>query len=217
MKQLIFLLLFIPIILKAQEPKIGNLSATLARGGVITLANDWKYNVGDNPEWANPDFDDSSWQMFSNANLYNQEIQKAVKKINIIWYRKRINIDSTLTQRIVAYISQSGASEIYLDGELIHSLGKASSHSDSIVRYNPANVPLSLPLKINKEQVLAVRFSDTKKNFSLFQDNTGLLTIRVQKEHSANDPLFVASDSLFNENGIINLGTSGRLAVSSGR
>jgi two-component system, NtrC family, sensor kinase len=181
MKHLIFTLLFIPIILVAQEPKPGNLSAMLGKGPT-NLAKEWKYKVGDNPEWANPDFDDSSWQMFTDVNLYNKEIQKKVKKTNIIWFRKRVFIDSITTQKLVANIFQSGASEIYLDGELIHSLGKVSSHPDSIVRFNPAYIPLSFPIKINKEQVLAVRFADAKKKFPLFQENTGFLRIRVQKE-----------------------------------
>jgi nitrogen-specific signal transduction histidine kinase len=61
-------------------------------------------------------FDDSSWQSFSDPNLYNKAIQKKVKKTNIIWYRKRISIDSTITQNLVAYVSQSGASEIISTG-----------------------------------------------------------------------------------------------------
>ncbi len=207
MKHLIFILLFIPIILMAQGPKPGNLSSSLEKSGVTPLGKDWKYKVGDNPEWAKPDFDDSSWKTFSNANLFNKEVQKKVKNTNVIWYRKRISIDSTTTQKLVANIVQSGASEIYLDGQLIHSLGKVSNNPDSIVRYNPASIPLAFPMKINKEQVLAIRFSDTKKKFSLFQENTGILTIRIQKEYSPNDPLFVASDSLFDKYGIIDLGS----------
>ena len=205
MKHLIFILLFIPVILKAQEQRSVNLSAMLERGPTI-LANDWKYQFGDHPEWANQNLDDSSWPTSSDANLYNKEIQKRVIQATIIWFRKRIRIDSTITQKLVAYISQSGASEIYLDGELIHSLGKVSSNPDSLVRYNPATVPLSFPMKIGKEQVLAVRFADTKKKYSLFQENTGLLTVRIQKESSANDPLFVARDSLYDSNGILDLG-----------
>jgi two-component system, NtrC family, sensor kinase len=198
MKHWIFILLFIPIILKAQEPGLENLSPSLKRGP-ITLAKDWKYNVGDNPEWADPNFDDSRWRMFSDFNLYNKKIQRKLKKTNVIWYRKKILIDSTTTRNLVAYISQSGASEIYLDGELIHSLGKVNSNPDSIVHHNPATVPLSFPMKINKEQVLAVRFSDTKNKLSLFQENTRRLRIRVQKEEFGKEFLLVASDSLFDE------------------
>jgi hypothetical protein len=141
MKQLIFILLLIPTILKAQETKPENLSKALERSGFATLATDWKYKAGDNPEWANPNFDDSSWEMFNNNNLYNQDIQKKTKKTNIVWYRKRIIRNSTTTQKLVLNVFQSGASEIYLDGELIHSLGKVSTNPDSVVRYNPVNCP----------------------------------------------------------------------------
>ena len=205
MKYLIFVLLFIPIILKAQETKPVNLSPSLEKYGGNTLANDWKYKAGDNPEWAKPDFDDSSWQTFTDVNLYNKKIQKKVKKTTIIWYRKRVSIDSTTTQKLVTYISQSGASEIYLDGELIHSLGKVSNNPDSIVRYNPASKPLSFPMKINKEQVLAVRFADTNKKISFLKENNGLLKIEIQKEESSNEKIFVASDLLFDEYGIVRL------------
>jgi two-component system, NtrC family, sensor kinase len=201
MKQLFFLLIFIPIILKAQEPKIANLSATLAKGGVTSLAKDWKYKVGDNPEWANPDFDDSSWQSFSDPNLYNKAIQKKTKNTNIIWYRKRISIDSTITQKLIAYVSQSGASEIYLDGELLHSLGKVSINRDSIIPKKLVDVPLAFPMEKDKDLVLAVRFADIKKKNLFFQENTGNLTIRLQKEDFAdlahqNSWRFHAGDNL---------------------
>jgi signal transduction histidine kinase len=204
MKQLIFLLFLIPVLLTAQEPVPSNLSKWLKKG-VFNLSDDWKYKAGDNPEWANPDFDDSSWETFTDANLYNKKIRKKAKQTNIIWFRKRIIIDSTTTQKLVLNVFQSGASEIYLDGELIHSLGKVSSNPDSVVRYNPVNVPLAFPMEINKEQVLAVRFSDSKKKFSLFPEVSGL-NILVQEDISAKDYLFVANDSLFSDYGIIDLG-----------
>jgi hypothetical protein len=28
----------------------------------VELAGPWKFHVGDNPEWAQPDFDDSGWE-----------------------------------------------------------------------------------------------------------------------------------------------------------
>ena len=205
MKQLIFIVLLIPIILKAQETTPDNLSKSLKKYGVFALYHDWKYKAGDNPEWANPDFDDSSWQSFNNTNLYDEEIQKKAKKTNIVWYRKRIIINSTTTQKLVLNVYQSGASEIYLDGVLIHSLGKVCTNPDSVVRHNPINLPLSFPMEINKEQVLAVRFADSKKKFSLFPEVSGL-NILVQEDVSANHYLFIANDSLINESGIIELG-----------
>jgi len=181
MKHLFFILLFIPFILKAQEPTVGNLSRSLKMGGA-TLAKDWKYQVGDHPEWANPDFDDSSWQTFSNTNLYNKEIQKKVSKATIVWFRKRISIDSTTTQKLKLILLQTGASEIFLDGQLIHSLGKVSSNPDSVVPFKADSGPLSFPMEINKEQVLAVRFANKPNKNSLLPENSRRLTILVQKE-----------------------------------
>jgi signal transduction histidine kinase len=172
----------------------------------ILLSDDWKYKAGDNPEWANSDFDDSSWEMFNDANLYNKEIQKKVKKANIIWYRVRIFIDSTTTQKLVINLFQWGASEIYLDGELIHSLGKVSSNTDSLICINQSPFPLSFPMKIGKEQVLAVRFAVNKSKLPVLHRSIGFLTIRVQTEDYANKHLFVATASLFNKDGILDLG-----------
>ncbi len=206
MKQLILVLLLIPISLMAQEPKPGNLSPVLAKGGYANLAKEWKYKAGDKPEWANPDFDDTSWQTFIDDNLYNEEIQEKAKKTGIIWYRKKISIDSTTTQKLVIAIYQSGASEIYLDGELIHSLGKVSGNLDSLVRINQAPVQLTFPMKINKEQVLAIRFADPKSRLPLFQEQNNFLQVFVRTVEFANEYEFAASDTLFNDIGFLHLG-----------
>ena len=206
MKQLIFVLLLFPIVLKAQEPKTGDLSPIVDKFGTSNLAKDWKYKTGDNPEWAKPDFDDSSWEMFTNTNLFNKEIREKAKKTNIIWYRKWIFIDSTTTQKLVINLFQSGASEIYLDGKLIHFVGKVSNSNDSLLCINQSPVPLFFPMKIGQEQVLAVRFAVKKSKLPLIQRSTGFLTIRVQKEDFAKELLFVARDTLFDSNGILVLG-----------
>jgi signal transduction histidine kinase len=204
-KLLIFFLLIIPIALNAEEIKPVNLSPTLERGIVTNLANNWKYKVGDHPEWANPDFDASSWKTFSDPNLYNKEVQKRINETNIIWFRKSLIIDSITTQNIVAYITQNGASEIYLDGKLIYSLGKVSSNPDSIVCVNQSSTPFAFPMKTGKEQVLAVRFAITKKKLPKFSGNAGFCSISVQREDFANEPLLIARSSLFDSNGILNL------------
>jgi hypothetical protein len=64
-------------------------------------------------------------------------------------------------------IEQTGASEIYLNGNRIYTLGKASSNQKEIKAYNPLGIPVSLQFDKKVSQVLAVRYA-YKKNMPYF-------------------------------------------------
>jgi signal transduction histidine kinase len=61
-------------------------------------------------------------------------------------------------------IFQRGASEIYLDGKLIHRLGVVSKDPDEEVLFNPNYTPYSFQLTNDRDHVLAIRYSFTKSN-----------------------------------------------------
>ena len=56
-------------------------------------------------------------------------------------------------------IWQAGASEIYLDGKLIHQLGKLTGDTPAIKALNPAGKPISFPISLPRHHVLAVRYA----------------------------------------------------------
>lgn len=81
--------------LNAQSPSTAVAPAvaaanTLPAGvrGVITLDGGWRFHVGDDPQWANPDFNDSDWQTVALApTLSAQGIDTYT---GFAWYRMRL-------------------------------------------------------------------------------------------------------------------------------
>ena len=177
-------LLLLPFFAKAQQVTI--LDSTL-NNKWVTLNKDWRYQKGDNKEWANPAFIDSSWKQLSFYNLNMPDGKHAIaNRGEIVWFRKQIKADSTLNKAIVLNIYQLGASEIYLDGKLIHQLGKVSAAINEVIFNNPYAQILELPLEKGKEQVLAVRYVNAQYKFPIYSNTNGFLRIAVSTLSNAN-------------------------------
>ena len=132
----------------------------------------WKFKAGDNPDWAKPDFNDSSWQ---SINLFKDlnDVPGILPKNNIVWFRMRLATDSTLlNKQLVMRIYQSGASEVYLEGKLIHRLGIVSANPDSIKYYSPNRILLSFPIKYNTGQTLAIRFANLPARYPIYSSSS---------------------------------------------
>ncbi|MHB1177873.1 MAG: ATP-binding protein [Daejeonella sp.] len=177
-------LLLLPVFAKGQQ--IVPLDTAL-NNQWTTLSKNWRYQKGDHKEWANPSFDDSSWKEFSNTNLNMPDGEHAIANLGeIVWFRKRIKADSSLNKAIVLNIFQLGASEIYLDGKLIHQLGKVSSDINQVVYNNPQDLLLELPLEKGKEQILAVRYVNARYKFPIYTNINGFIRIHATTLSNAN-------------------------------
>jgi two-component system, NtrC family, sensor kinase len=144
----------------------------------IGLTKDWRYQKGDNMDWAKPEFDDALWPMNENFNLNNADSGSIAGKNEVAWFRKRVIADSNLTDALVLNIYQTGASEIYLDGKLIHKLGVISTNPDEVVYHNPYLDLLSFPLQ-TKEQVLAVRFVNDHEKYPVYGGSKGAIRLLI--------------------------------------
>jgi len=172
MKYLSIVLLFFSFSGYAQKSGVFKLTTEVARTtrfakGWIALDSGWKFKAGDNPDWAKPGFDDSSWQSIHLfQDLYDLP---QVPKSGIIWLRLRLRSDSTLFNRqLVMRIYQTGASEVYLDGKLLHRLGIISANRDSVKYYSPNSISLPFPLSYNTEQTLAIRFENLPNRYPIY-------------------------------------------------
>ncbi len=137
----------------------------------------WKYHVGDNPAWADPNFDDRDWETADS--LLSQNNLPSSGWNGIGWFRFRFITDSSIESKsVVLLISQWGSSEIYLNGKNIRTYGKVGQSKDAEVHYvmyfhrSPqgyARVPNAFPVEIspNTESVIAVRYSNHRHE-SLF-------------------------------------------------
>lgn len=167
MRYLAILLLFFPLNALAQKPEAVHRAAfridSLPKQGIL-LKEGWKFHAGDNPYFAKADFDDSTWEGIDpTKDIYDL---KQVQKATISWFRLSMQIDSSLFGKPIGLrIQQMGASEIYLNGELVFKLGKISSNLSELETYNPSgafNAPSKIiytKFKPSKKQIWAIRYA----------------------------------------------------------
>ena len=95
---------------------------SIPAGGIL-LNKGWKFKTGDNPDYAKPDLDDSGWRSI-NPPLDIHDSLPQITRSGICWFRLHLSFDSRLLKsQLALVIQQSGASEIYLNGHLIHRYG----------------------------------------------------------------------------------------------
>ena len=123
---------------------------------------DWKYQPGDDVNWAEPGFDDSGWDAVTPKYLTGLLPPKSGWS-GIGWFRLPIQIDESLVGKPLSLeLSQPGASDIYVDGELVRSFGKPSSAAGEEQTFNPDFVPLAITFEQPGAHTLAVRYSNTE-------------------------------------------------------
>src|SRR6476619_7368401 len=98
----------------------------------LKLDNGWKFQSGDNPGWAKTDFNDSGW-IYLNI---NESISKlaTLTKSNMYWLRLWFTINTNLRDTLLALlITQYGASDVYIDGQLFQRFGKISPSKEHVI------------------------------------------------------------------------------------
>src|SRR5262249_7981514 len=119
----------------------------------------WKYQPGDDPRFADPQFDDRAWETLSGTAITLGSIPKNGWR-GIGWFRLRLKADPALANQPLALVMvHYGASEIYLDGRLAQRFGTVGTTRETEVAYNPNTLPINIVLDARSEHVLAVRHS----------------------------------------------------------
>ncbi len=166
MKRRLFILFLIAIASAAQQSYAQALISTSlsdsSEAGLdkINTAK-WKYHKGDNTAWAKPDYNDAIWDSVK-TRLDFDNLPKDYFE-NIGWFRLSINIDTALINKPLAFsLSHNGASEIYLNAKLIKHFGKVCANDSCEKRIDPQNEPFAVSFTKCKNNVIAVRYSNTK-------------------------------------------------------
>ncbi len=127
------------------------------------LFDGWRYHPGDRAEWAAPSLDDSSWQTL-NCLQFESETFSEIDWIGIGWFRLHLRVEPSLWNKSIGMLlMQTGASEIYLDGELIYSLGTVgTSLEEEKVELGLESSAKMIPIRFSEqaEHVIAVRYSN---------------------------------------------------------
>lgn len=144
---------------RGQSPEVVAINH-LPETGVL-LDKGWVWHMGDDPAFARPDFDDSGWERIDpTKDIFDlPQLDKQTGRIG--WFRLRfqIRLAPVLQQQLVLQVKQSGASELYLDGQLIQRFGQISTNPAAINAFTPNDKPISFPVHGRHPHVLAVRYA----------------------------------------------------------
>ncbi len=174
------------------------------------LEKKWLYHKGDNLAWAKPEWDDNNWQNLD-PRLWLKKIKEGTFE-GIGWFRIHLDVPASLRGQTVALLmSQRGASEVYLNGKLVHKYGVVSTNTDIEVKYNPFGEPVKMQLGTEAKQVLAVRYSSSNaiklhRNFNRWARTAGFHVYIAPLDQSIKD---VVDARVFDA--MISIGRSGIL------
>jgi phosphoserine phosphatase RsbU/P len=114
--------------LRAQTPaNPSSASTSVAIHGTLDLNGPWRFHTGDDPSWANPDFDDSSWPQISlSSSLAEQGIETYS---GYAWYRIRIPAEQLAQAGYKPASQQSESSPLQPVALLITGSGIAQSQA----------------------------------------------------------------------------------------
>jgi serine phosphatase RsbU (regulator of sigma subunit) len=152
---------FYPVFIAAQNS--GELVLTadkLALGKTIELNKlRWKYQAGDAAAFADKDFDDSSWKDITNDEINNTPVETLENWDGRAWFRLRLRVDESLVGNpLAARTWHWGATEIYLNGELIQSYGVINAGGGD-TEYNPRGLYFPIVFDSAGSHTIAVRYS----------------------------------------------------------
>lgn len=126
---------------------------------LIYISDRWLFKAGDNAEWASPSLDDRDWTVVS---TFLSEVDVQLNEWSGIgWFRLELQVDSTLTGKPLALIVDNhlGASELYLNGDLIYKFGKITENPYQIEPYSNKN-PKVIQFSETGRHQLAVRYAN---------------------------------------------------------
>src|SRR5580698_314456 len=89
--------------------------------GVTTINALWRFHTGDDPQWASPNFDDSSWPLLNTGAFWSSQGYRGYS--GYAWYRLRLKLPATAEPLAFNIGHINSAAEIYADGQLIGTNG----------------------------------------------------------------------------------------------
>jgi len=100
--------------------------ASAARPDVsVDLDGEWAYQQGDNPQWADPSFDDSGWAHLGAPAFAN--VAAARWRNGIYWYRQRVPAPQ-VPDLALEIGPVDGPYEVYVNGKPIGGVGRFPPH-----------------------------------------------------------------------------------------
>jgi serine phosphatase RsbU (regulator of sigma subunit) len=160
---LIFILLILapPSAVSAQSDDVFTLTPDSFRDGrsVGLDRQQWRFRPGDELAWADPQFDDSSWETVPDTSFDVDELHSLGWR-GIGWFRLRLRIAPELVgEPLSIALQQIGAAEIYLNGRLIRRFGRIGASAEEEQTFNPRQMPTVVVFDNREVHTIAIRQS----------------------------------------------------------
>jgi len=126
----------------------------------------WRIHAGDEPAFASPTFDDSSWKPTSFISM------SPTCPSGVCWLRKRISLPAATDPLQLYIVGTSGSFQVFIDGQPVGS----PITSDLAWKFgNELVYPLRAPDSASTEVEVALRCVQTRSSFSNFRSRAGVL------------------------------------------
>jgi sialate O-acetylesterase len=138
---------------------------------VVKLNGYWKFNIGDNIEWSEKDFDDSDWDKLYAPGTWEEQGYKEYD--GYAWYRLKVEIrDLQCSDQLFLYLDRiDDVNEVYFNGVLIGRTGffppnYKTAYNRSVTYAIPAYL-----LTSKGENTIAVRIFDGEQDGGFVGNN----------------------------------------------
>ncbi|MBK8944020.1 MAG: beta galactosidase jelly roll domain-containing protein [Ignavibacteriae bacterium] len=134
----------------------------------------WRFKLGDNKRWANPNYNDNDWDPIKVPSRWEDEGYNGYD--GYAWYRKEFDFSSQLKNKKL-YLSLGvidDVAEIYLNGKLIGTSGTFPPNFNTA--YNlKIWIPLqSNSLNLNGNNIIAIRVFDERLDGGIYNGDIGI-------------------------------------------
>jgi hypothetical protein len=100
----------------------------LSMGGPLDLGSRWLAHQGDDPQWAQPGFDDSQWQVFDTG---VPPVQQGMQNVSDLWFRTHVQVPAGTRHLALMLTAMGGSAEIYVNGQRLAQWGSFSADGDN--------------------------------------------------------------------------------------
>ncbi len=182
-----------------------------------------RFARGDDPSWAQPGFDDSTWALLNTTRAW--EMQGHDGYDGFAWYRLHVRIPSALKaasdwpERLRIYLATIGdADEVYLNGTPVGKTGRLPNDSAGFENrwQTPRDYLVDLSsgaVRWDADNVIAVRVYDSAGSGGLLGPQTPFVAVPLRAEGLQMDPARAQHRFLPGENVAVTLTVANRFPV----
>lgn len=142
---------------------------------VLDLSGEWRFSIGDNAQWADPDFNDRLWETIRTPAPWESRGFHGYD--GYAWYRKSFTLPSSIEENNL-YISLGyidDVDEVYLNGKLIGFSGSFPPYFHTAYRaYRRYPIPIEY-LNSDGVNVISVRVYDSKIDGGIIAGKIGIM------------------------------------------